>query len=163
VIDKDDTLLKAKDLQRLVECVIILFSPINFVRITIEVKSRCCCAVAASFSRRAGAQLCINPNARNLFFQTSKSLLSPLNLGSLTESMGILSRQLRKGPKNRRKIVSNHCPAGLQGDGKVRSTELQNERNKAPTEGGAVLPESTQPKQTETGFRWSVGARRTIG
>jgi hypothetical protein len=32
VIDKDETLLKVTDLQRLVECVIILFSPINFVR-----------------------------------------------------------------------------------------------------------------------------------
>jgi len=33
VIDKDETLLKVTDLQRLVECVIILFSPINFVRL----------------------------------------------------------------------------------------------------------------------------------
>jgi hypothetical protein len=31
VIDKDETQLKVTDLQRLVECVIILFSPINFV------------------------------------------------------------------------------------------------------------------------------------
>lgn len=33
MIDKDETLLKVTDLQRLVECVIILFSPINFVRL----------------------------------------------------------------------------------------------------------------------------------
>jgi hypothetical protein len=30
MIDKDETLLKVTDLQRLVECVIILFSSINF-------------------------------------------------------------------------------------------------------------------------------------
>jgi hypothetical protein len=33
VIDKDETLLKVTDLQRLVECVIIMFTPINFVRL----------------------------------------------------------------------------------------------------------------------------------
>jgi hypothetical protein len=46
---------------------------------------------------------------------------------------------------------------------KVRSTELQNEHDKAPTEGTAVLPESTQPKQTETGLMRFVGVRCTNG
>jgi hypothetical protein len=50
------------------------------------------------------------------------------------------------------KELLNTVREAFNGTVKVRPTELQNEHDKAPTEGIPILPESTQPKQTESGF-----------
>jgi hypothetical protein len=61
------------------------------------------------------------------------------------------------------KLTQATAREAFKGTVMVRSTELENEHDKAPIEGIAVLPESTQPKQTETGFKRYVGVRRTNG
>jgi hypothetical protein len=80
----------------------------------------------------------MRPNARKHFFHTSKSRLSPLNLGSFTESISGASNALSRAPDEQENCHQEKHQVAV----KKRKTLLRKGDDKGLTEDAAVLPES---------------------
>jgi hypothetical protein len=87
------------------------------------------------------------------FFHKSKCCLSPLNFVIFTESMASASNALSRAPENHQEKC-HHEKEFVPN--KRRAARLRKRDDKGLTEGADVLPESIQPRQSETSMRRSV-------